>query len=259
MSKSNLKNVTLVAVSGIESRGALHALEQSMKNIEYAEVVFISHNKPENLNPKIHFKQCKPTELVSKDPKSTKDYSHFMLYSLKDYISSDFVLIVHKNAYVIHPEKWDLEFLKYDYIGAPWPPKYLYSQKGNEVRVGNGGFSLRSKKLLEAPTALGLSFETKKNHTIGYNEDVILCATYRDELEQAGFVWAPVKTAAAFSKESWCAESKFRPFGFHDYKPTIAGLIPYSIKKLSNVMGEKSYNKLEIVLQKIRRFFNLNL
>ena len=36
------------------------------------------------------------------------------------------------------------DFLKWDYIGAPWP----YHQNDNENGVGNGGFSLRSKNIM---------------------------------------------------------------------------------------------------------------
>jgi len=36
------------------------------------------------------------------------------------------------------------EFLQYDYIGAPWPHEYNL----NKLSVGNGGFSLRSKKVM---------------------------------------------------------------------------------------------------------------
>ena len=213
-----LNTVTLVAVSGIDPKGSINALEESMKEIDYHEVVFISHTKPKDLNPKITFKQCKPTELVSHDPKNTDDYSRFMLYSLKNYISSDFVLIVHNNAYVIHPEKWTPEFLQYDYIGAPWQKNIRPSKKGEEIRVGNGGFSLRSKKMLTILTDLNLPFTD--NGTGYFHEDGIVCVYYRKELERAGIRFAPVELAVRFSHELDCPESVAEPFGFHDYKVT---------------------------------------
>ena len=43
---------------------------------------------------------------------------------------------------------WRPEFLDYDYIGAVWPHVL------DKYNVGNGGFSLRSKALLEACRAL---------------------------------------------------------------------------------------------------------
>ena len=213
-----LKNVTLVAVSGIDPRGAIDALEHSMEHIDYFDVVLISHSRPENLNPKITFKQCKPDELASKDPKNTDDYSKFMLYSLVDYIESDFVLIVHNNAYVIHPEKWTEEFLKYDYIGAPWPKNIHFTEDGINIRVGNGGFSLRSKRLLGILRENNLAFTD--NGTGFFHEDGVICVYYRTQLEKLGITFAPVTLAARFSHELDCPESVKEPFGFHDYKTT---------------------------------------
>lgn len=214
-SKANLqlKNVTLVAVSGIDPRGAVIALEQSMEGLDYYEVVLISHEKPNNLGGEITFKQCKPSELESKDSNDTSDYSKFMIYDLYKYIDSEFALIVHNNGYVVRPRQWDDVFLKYDYIGAPWPKNTHFTSGGVEVRVGNGGFSLRSKKLMKALSELELPFTD--NGTGYYNEDGVICCYYRKELEDYGIKFAPVDTASAFSREHDCEDSHPKPFGFH--------------------------------------------
>lgn len=213
----NLPNVTLVAVSGIDPAGSLNALMLSMKGIKYYDVVLISHHKPENLPTGITFKQCKPTELASTDPKNKDDYSKFMLYSLCDYIESEYCLIVHNDAYVLRPEKWKEEFLNYDYIGAPWPKRFTFlTNEGVPVRVGNGGFSLRSKKCLNIMNELNLPFTD--NGTGFYNEDGILCVYYRKKLEDAGIRFAGVNLAAQFSHELDCKESVRDSFGFHDSK-----------------------------------------
>jgi len=60
-------------------------------------------------------------------------------------------LLVQPDGFVINPDKWDNQFFEYDYIGAPWeqvPHSYL-DPWGKPHRVGNGGFSFRSKKLLD--------------------------------------------------------------------------------------------------------------
>lgn len=44
-----------------------------------------------------------------------------MVYELGDYIETDFVMLVHYDGFIVHPELWRDEFLDYDYIGAPWP------------------------------------------------------------------------------------------------------------------------------------------
>ena len=56
-------------------------------------------------------------------------------------------------------------FLYYDYIGAPWP----LDNNGNKSRVGNGGFSLRTKNIMEKIIEKREMNETLLNsHTIEY-------------------------------------------------------------------------------------------
>lgn len=219
MNQINLTNVTLVAVSGIDPRGAMKALEISMRGIDYHEVVLIAHDRPLNLNKKIVFKQCKPSELKSKDPKNKNDYSKFIAYDLCHYINSDYAIIVHNDAYVLRPHQWVDRFLDYDYIGAPWPRDVHFTDDGMNVRVGNGGFSLRSKKLLGALNKLALPFTD--NGTGFYNEDGVICVYYRKELEKYGIKFAPVEVASRFSREKDCDDSESKPFGFHNNKKAI--------------------------------------
>ena len=57
------------------------------------------------------------------------------------------------------------QFLYYDYIGAPWPVE----NNGNNSRVGNGGLSLRTKRIMEKIIDTISINETKLNsHTIEY-------------------------------------------------------------------------------------------
>lgn len=233
----NLQNVTLVAVSGIDPSGAVNALLLSMKGITYYDVVLISHTKPENLPAGITFKKCKDTELASTDPKNKDDYSLFMAYNLIDYIESDYCLIVHNDAYVLRPERWEPEFLSYDYIGAPWPKNIHYTKEGVNIRVGNGGFSLRSRRLLNILNELHIPFSD--SGTGYYNEDGIICVHHRKELEDAGMRFAPTDVAARFSHELDVPESVQQSFGFHNSK-IVFPVWMWPIKKI--------LRKLRIVL-----------
>ncbi len=232
----HLKDVTLVAVSTINIENAIKALEFSMEGIEYYDVVLISHEKPHHLDKKITFKQCKPYELKSKDPKNTNDYSKFIAYTLCEYIDSEFALIVHHNAYVIRPHKWNDNFLKYDYIGAPWPKDTHFTREEINVRVGNGGFSLRSKKLLNALNALNLPITD--NGTGFYHEDGLICVYYRKELEEYGIKFAPVEVASMFSHELDCDDSQAEPFGFHNNRKVIPKFFAfrYILKKMLRIL-----------------------
>lgn len=217
--KTPSHDVTVVAVSGINPTSAMKALEYSIDGMKFKEALLISHKRPEKLDERITFKQCLPTELASKNPKDTSDYSKFIAYQLAKYIDTDYALIVHKDAYVLRPEKWEDEFFKYDYIGAPWKKGAHFTNEGVNIRVGNGGFSFRSKKLLNILNELNLPFTD--NGTGYFNEDGIICGYYRKTLEEHGIRFAPPEVAARFSTEKICNESVADPFGFHDNKDVI--------------------------------------
>lgn len=152
--------------------------------------------------------------IVDRDCTSLDAYSHAMLYKLTDFVQTPFALTVQRDGMVTNPELWRDDFLEYDYIGAPWPPNTHFTKEGVEVRVGNGGFSLRSKKLLDAFNTLPLSFTD--NGTGFFNEDGNICVYRRKALEDYGIKFAPVDVAAAFSTELTVPES-VPSFGKHKY------------------------------------------
>jgi Protein of unknown function (DUF5672) len=74
-----------------------------------------------------------------------KQYNELLFKkSFWELFDSEKILIYQEDSIIFHG---NIEpFLKYDYIGAPWPKEKKY----NEKNVGNGGFSLRTrKKMLE--------------------------------------------------------------------------------------------------------------
>ncbi len=126
-------------------------------------------------------------------------YSHFMLKELDRYIDTDFALVVQYDGYVLNGEHWTADFQRYDYIGAPWPT-------GDWMSVGNGGFSLRSKKLLRALRDPEIVPQGQEDLSIG--------RVYRALLEERyGIEFAPEEIAAAFSFET--VPPSAPTFGFH--------------------------------------------
>jgi len=108
-------------------------------------------------------------------------------------------------------------FLLYDYIGAPWP-EY---QNDNSLGVGNGGFSLRTKKcMIEClqkqpvdtfiPSSSTLEY-MKNTNSICVPEDVYFTKTMIDK--NIGVV-APRDVARSFSQETMKSDN---PFGGHQY------------------------------------------
>ena len=145
-------------------------------------------------------------------------YNEFVAMELWKYVASDYALLVQNDGFITNGKLWTEGFLRWDYIGAPWPipnDETTYrTPKGRLIRVGNGGFSLRSRKLLRAPVCLGLKFSD--NGTGFPHEDGFLCVHNRETLEEYGIKFAPIDIAAKFSTELTVAET-VESFGRHKY------------------------------------------
>lgn len=178
MKKLNLHNVTLFCLD-IDSKRGARAIATCANEAVFGEIQMLSLPDITDLDK----------------------YSHFMLKDLANYVQTEYVLIVQHDGYIVNTEAWTDEFLKYDYIGAPW-----WYEDG--LNVGNGGFSLRSKRLIDACA----EFDFDKY----FPEDDVLCRRYRREFEAMGFKWAPEHLAARFSWEGNAKYPRYNgSFGFH--------------------------------------------
>ncbi len=213
MEKIKLPNVTLAAMASVNVYETVKALEYSMRGIEFGEVVFISHKKPFYLPKNIKFKQT--SKLTTID-----DFNYRMVYELADYIDTEYVLTVHHDGFIVHPESWRDEFLKYDYIGSPWPApdetNLFRDINGNPARVGNS-VGIRSKRLLEFPRKANIPW-TRDAHGL-FNEDIFLCCRHKHEIEAAGMTFAPIEVAKYFGHEMDIPEIQDvdAPFLFHKW------------------------------------------
>lgn len=206
-----LKNVTLVCVACIRTERAINALKYSMKGINFGNVKFFTH---EDVKDEIF-------ETVKIDKLSYNDYNKFIVFDLHKYISTDYVLIIQDDGFIVFPESWRDDFLEYDYIGAPWPPKinFFSDKNGCLVRVGNGGFTLRSKKLLKLASDLNLKWTN-------VSEDYYICCYNSHIYKNNGLKFAPVDIAKYFSHEFDTEETKgIQPFGFHSIRQKYYNLI----------------------------------
>jgi hypothetical protein len=217
-----LPQVELIAISSVQMRRTVAALQQSMQGLFFGKVKLLSDKKPSFHDRKIEVIPISPIH-------SADDYSRFVLLELAKYVDLPHCLIVQADGYVVRPESWSDQFLQYDYIGAPWPDQDLafVDAQRHYQRVGNGGFSLRSKRLL-ALTSECASKDPTLFQPGGQGrslfEDVKICVEYRSELEKHGCVFAAVDVAARFSTERHLPDS--RPdisFGFHGIHPYRVG------------------------------------
>lgn len=189
----HLPDVTIIGVDCIHPEALLYAINQSCSNIQFGAVKLLSSK---DINSKF----------LVKIPgiKSIEEYSRFMIKELYRYVDTKYALIVQHDGYVKNWKAWENDFLNYDYIGATWWYK-------DGMNVGNGGFSLRSKKLLNT---LANSAWITKTHP----EDHHICRTYRKILEQKHAIkYAPESVAKRFSIEGYRSnENEYsNQFGFH--------------------------------------------
>jgi hypothetical protein len=207
----NLPQVTLVAVSSVRIDQTIKALEYSSKDIKFGSVKLISDIEPLNLSNKISFNKIEKINNID-------EWNYSIIYKLPTYIRTDFCILIHDNGFIVNSNSWKDEFLKYDYIGAPWPlPVDDYSYRdinNNLIRVGNS-VSLRSKKLLNIPLKHNLEWKAFHGYT---NEDGFICCNYRHKYLEEGCKFADIDVAKYFSHENSMPETKgIKPFAFHNY------------------------------------------
>jgi len=170
---------------------AARAMRLSLAAMDFADAVFISDSGADTGGAR-H---------VAIDPLAGRvAYSRFVMKDLLRHIETEHMLLIQWDGYVVNPAAWRDDFLDHDYIGARW------GFHKDAHCVGNGGFSLRSRRLLEAlqDPAIDL-FEP---------EDEMICRHYRPMLESRyGMRFAPPDVADRFSFETTYPQG--RPLGFH--------------------------------------------
>jgi len=209
----SLPTVTLVGVD--DDLAAIYkAAIISQLMVQFGDVKILSHQSPINQSP--------IRKLGNKE-----EYSKFILKELSDYVFTDHILLIQADGFVINCKAWTDEFLQYDYIGAVWNFR-------EEKNVGNGGFSLRSRRLQEI-LKFDDSIVLKNDHLIkNFAEDHNICYIYREYLEKKYDIkFAPPELCERFSIEAWgTKDNKYKnSFGFHgfgvDFTDAKLPYVPY--------------------------------
>ena len=186
-----LPGVTLCCIDTANHALALRALRLSCAGVRYGRVLLLTDRMLSA--PGVDVQVIGP--LASRDA-----YSEFVLKSLLPHIATAHALLVQWDGYVVNAAAWDPAFLDCDYVGAKW---YWHS---DGMRVGNGGFSLRSRRLLEALQDPRITLIEAEDTTIG--------RSFRPLLEREyGIRFADESLADRFSFEA--AYPIGKPFGFH--------------------------------------------
>ncbi len=240
--KKKLENIDLICIDTKQPYEALKSIIICDHFFEFGSKKFLTN---------VYIPECEDygIEQIYIQEINYKQYSE-ICFSLSECTTNEFVLIVQHDSFIINPNLWTDLFLNYDYIGAPWS-SYItksfnvnYGKFNHNNCVGNGGFSLRSKKFLQ------FSETIERDAYKSNNEDAILChSNYYKALEQ-GIKFAPKTLASVFSYESDETLTKYpetgnfhfeNSFGFHhrEIKNKIIDLA-------KNCIMNKQQNNLEV-------------
>jgi len=189
-----LPQVTLCAAACVNVETTISAMVRCLAQGDFARALLFSDAEgivlPDGIGhvpiPRLH---------------SSSDYSRFVLHDMVRWIETSHCLIVQWDGFILDAGAWDAAFLDFDYIGAPWP------QFTDGHDVGNGGFSLRSRRLMQCCLAPQFVDDGKA-------EDLVVARLNREWLEQeCGMRFADRAIAARFSFER--DHDAERTFGFH--------------------------------------------
>jgi hypothetical protein len=231
--KLKLPTVTCVCVDCVDAKRAIEVLEICKSRVDFGAVKLLTSIETDYEHAVTIFPL---TSLVM--------YSIFVLKELYKYIDTEHLLIVQKDGWVINPQSWNPEWLGYDYI-AP-----LFNQY-EPPRMGAGGFSLRSNKLMKevsyrvAEWNGTLEDANRIQSMVGLYEDGYLALIVRERLERGGFKYGTIEEACKFAAGGNYNKKYYvrQPFGYHQ------GSYFYQCKETgtdTGIVNEKDYADVPI-------------
>ena len=209
--KLKLPNISLLAIAHKKDVDQTQiSMKISSENIDFGTIKLLTSAQPKIKYPDIEYVPIKPMNL--------EEFNKTMIEDLHKHFETTHCLFVQADSFVVNHKLWKDEFLKYDYIGAPWSDELVINENlvlnVKKNPVGNGGFSLRSHKLLRATAKIdydSLKFPLK-------SEDVVVCHYLYDKMIEEGIKFAPPKLASQFSIENvnnLYGQNLDSVFGFH--------------------------------------------
>lgn len=206
MSKLQLPNVTCIVADGVNAQRAARVLDICTSKVDFAAVKLLTHLPVDS-----------PYRVEIMPLKSLIAYSIFCLTELYKHFETSHVLIVQRDGWILNPQTWSPDWLNYDYC-AP-----LFVQHED---VGSGGFSLRSKRIMEAAANRFPKWDGTDEHAhkiqeqVRCYEDGYLSMTMKAWNK---FTYLPVIDAAKFAAGG-NKSGKYHysyPFGFHGSRQEV--------------------------------------
>ena len=215
----NFKDLTIVAIDSLNHNLTSLALDKTREIFPLAEVIVFGDYNFYNYGT-----------FVKVNKFSQPQHSKICLHDVYDVVDTNWALFIQYDGFPLREELWLDEFLNYDYIGSPM---------GAPAIVGNGGFSLRSKKLLNLT-----KFIPQGRIPNDWLEDQLICDKYRPWLEKHGVKFAPISLAQRWGTQSIMYNEQPGSFGFHS-PGLIAAMCgqEFTIKWLHNTTDSIFKNK----------------
>jgi hypothetical protein len=193
-----LPDVTLVVVDTICHQLAALAIKECLEQAQFGAVHIHTDDRTAFQHAGID------AVFIAAAPfASLNEVMDYLWYQVPLPLETSHALIMQWDSGIVSPAQWSGRFLEYDYVGAPW------GWHGDDHEVGNGGFSLRSRRLLRYLA------EHRQEFPLNHPEDDRLCRRYRPALERAGFRWASIDLALQFSFERSGFSGLDQHFGYH--------------------------------------------
>jgi len=229
-------DITLIGIDGTGNDfNILKSLKYSKQIFPNAKIKFLTSGEHKQIDETIEHIKIKNLNY--------HDFSKFCLTEWHEHIDTKFSINCHNDGFAVNIHAWTDEFLNYDYIGAPWPRhnleqssqrwelvKTAYNNSNKLYCIGNGGFSLRTKKLMQAVSKLYV------DEYYGIPEDLVICVILRKQLEEQGFKFPnSIEFAGKFSCEAQFVDeyilSSDNSLGFH-----CGGTHPQKVKLLESIL-----------------------
>lgn len=204
--KLQLPDVTMICADGVNAHRAAKVIELCKTKADFGAIKLCTHLPVESE----HRVEIMPLN-------SLIAYSIWCLTEMHKHIDTQFGLIVQRDGWILNPQSWNPIWLNYDYIGP------LFVQHDD---VGSGGFSMRSKRIMQAAAKRIGEWDGTEQHAqfLQHNkarsyEDGVLCLTMND----GSWKYAPKEEAGKFAAGGNPNPQYFysQPFGFHGARNEI--------------------------------------
>jgi len=210
----------LIAMDQVDFKRAALITDSSKTNMSMFSSVIDRHNID------VYDMKADLNDNLQNDDANRVGFNQLFIDETNKHMTDDFCLNVQHDSTVINSSLWNPEFLRYDYVAAPWPMNIIQASDMVAGRiakipnvVGNGGFSLRTRKYVE---------ESAKLDWLHKNEDLNICVFNYENMVSKGIKFAPPYLASEFAVEHPVPEKVFarsllftyNSFGFHgDFNP----------------------------------------